>query len=163
MLDFGLAKVAEAPTDAAALSHSPTVVTHAGGGMILGTPAYLSPEQARGKVVDKRTDIWSFGCMLYEMLAGQQAFSGETVSDVVSAILTRDPIWHSLPSIPQKLRELLLRCLQKDATRRLRDIGDARLTVEELIAPQIDRLGQEERAAEKRSPVQRDAVSRCEG
>jgi Tol biopolymer transport system component len=95
--------------------------------MILGTVAYMSPEQARGLPVDKRTDIWAFGCVLYEMLTGRQAFAGEGVSDTVAAVLTREPDWSALPpSIPPHLRRLLQRCLQKDPRQRLRDIGDAR-------------------------------------
>ena len=112
--------------------------------MILGTAAYMSPEQARGKAVDRRTDIWSFGCVLYECLTGRQAFAGETVSDMIARILQREPDWSALPAAtPPRLRELLARCLEKDAKRRLRDIGDARIELEEMmgIAPASSRLG----------------------
>jgi serine/threonine protein kinase len=95
--------------------------------VILGTAAYMSPEQARGKPVDKRTDIWAFGCVLFEMLTGQRAFAGETVSDTIGAILHRDPDWNALPALlAPRVGELLKRCLEKDARLRLRDIGDAR-------------------------------------
>lgn len=106
-------------------------------GVILGTVAYMSPEQARGKPVDKRTDIWSFGCVAYELLTGRSAFAGETTSDTIAAILERDPDWQALPiSTPPKVRDLLGRCLQKDAHRRLRDMGDARIEMEDaLTAP----------------------------
>ncbi len=86
----------------------------------------MSPEQARGRPLDKRSDIWAFGCVLYEALSGRQAFSGETVSDTIAAILGREPDWEALPrAIPAKVRDLLRRCMQKDASRRLHDIADA--------------------------------------
>jgi len=133
VLDFGLAKsgVGEADGSNPNLSASPTL-THAAtqAGVILGTAAYMSPEQARGRVVDKRTDIWSFGCVLYECLAGRQAFEGETVSDLVARILQTEPDWNALPAAtPAHVRALLARCLQKDARVRLRDIGDARIAL----------------------------------
>ena len=147
VLDFGLAKgrVAEGPfansptgptSSSPTLLHSPTIQTPATmPGVILGTAAYLSPEQARGKVVDRRTDIWSFGCVLYECLTGKLAFDGETVSDTIAKILERDIDWSALPpATPAALRALLARCLEKDPRRRLRDIGDARLALEELKA-----------------------------
>ena len=147
VLDFGLAKgkVAEgtsagSPANVAenspTLLHSPTIQTPATmPGVILGTAAYLSPEQARGKAVDRRTDIWSFGCLLYECLTGRLAFEGETVSDTIAKILERDRSFDALPpSTPAALRALISRCLEKDPRRRLRDIGDARLTLEELKA-----------------------------
>ena len=100
--------------------------------MILGTAAYMSPEQARGKAVDKRTDIWAFGCVLYEMLTGRRAFAGETVSDTIAAILEREPDWSALSgTTPANIRRLLARCLTKDPKRRLRDIGDARIEIDE--------------------------------
>jgi eukaryotic-like serine/threonine-protein kinase len=133
VLDFGLAKAFaadRAPTD---LSHSPTVTS--GGtqhGVVLGTAAYMSPEQARGKPVDKRSDIWAWGCVLYEMLSGRKAFEGDTVSDVMVSVLTREPDWNALPGgLSGRLRELLRRCLRKDPDRRLHDIADARLEIEE--------------------------------
>ncbi len=100
----------------------------------MGTPVYMSPEQARGKTVDKRTDIWAYGCCLYEALTGDLPFQGETVSDTLAKVLERDPDWNRLPpDIPPQVRVLLRKCLQKDPTRRLRDIGDARIDVLDLI------------------------------
>jgi serine/threonine protein kinase len=141
VLDFGLAK-AVMGDDASNpdLSHSPTIsVRGTREGMILGTAAYMSPEQARGQPVDKRTDIWAFGCVVYEMLAGRVAFPGATVSDTIAAILEREPDWSGLPSAtPKSIRQLLRRCLEKDARQRLRDIGEARI---ELLRD-INVLGQ---------------------
>src|SRR5688572_26428967 len=121
---------------------SPTITTPAmtAAGIILGTAAYMSPEQARGKPVDKRADIWAFGCVLFEMLSGRMAFGGETVSDTIAAILERDPDWTTLPAgTPRTVRRLLQRCLDKDPKQRLRDIGDARVEVEQIIrAPNED-------------------------
>ena len=122
--------IAQSPT----LAHSPTYHSPATmPGVILGTAAYLSPEQARGKPVDRRTDIWSFGCVLYECLTGRLGFDGETVSDTIAKILERDVDWSRLPAnTPEPVRALLHRCLEKDAKKRLRDIGDARLALEEV-------------------------------
>ena len=134
VLDFGLAKTADvaAPSE---LSQSPTVTidgTH--DGVILGTTGYMSPEQARGRPVDKRTDIWAFGCVLYQMLAGRMAFAGETISDTLAAILEREPKWQALPpELPASVARLLHRCLEKDLTRRLRDIGDARIEIADAL------------------------------
>ena len=106
-------------------------------GVILGTPAYMSPEQARGKPLDRRTDIWSFGCVLFELLTGKRAFGGATVQDISAAILTRDPDWTALPpSTPPQIRRLLRRCLEKDPQRRLQHMGDARLEIDECLASQ---------------------------
>jgi Tol biopolymer transport system component len=140
VLDFGLAKggAAGASSDPS-VSASPTM-TYAGtqAGVILGTAAYMSPEQARGKSVDRRTDIWSFGCVLFECLTGRQVFAGETVSDIVARILQTEPEWTALPSgTPERLRALLRRCLEKDAKRRLRDIGEARIEIEDLLAARV--------------------------
>jgi serine/threonine-protein kinase len=136
VLDFGLAKALD---PAGGLSTSGTMATaslHATeAGMILGTPAYMSPEQARGKPVDKRVDIWAFGCVLVEMLSGRALFARETASDSLAAILERDPDWSALPgNTPLAVRRLLERCLKKDPQRRLRDIGEARLEIEEVMA-----------------------------
>src|SRR5207302_10602952 len=124
VLDLGLAKSRE-PLSAsrAGLSVSPTQVLHAtGAGVILGTAAYMSPEQARGQSVDRRTDVWAFGCVLFECLSGHAAFAGETVSDLIARILEREPDWSALPpAIPSRLRELLRRCLQKPLAERPRD------------------------------------------
>jgi hypothetical protein len=140
VLDFGLAK-ATAEASGPDLTQSPTVTSGSTrDGVILGTASYMSPEQARGRPVDKRTDIWAFGCVLYEMLTGRGAFGGETVSDTLAAILGREPDAQALPSAtPPKVRDLLLRCLQKDPQRRLRDIGDARLDIDEVSAAPLSR------------------------
>ncbi len=137
VLDFGLAKAAESEAAEASLANSPTIselATRAG--VLLGTAAYMSPEQARGKPVDKRTDVWAFGCLLFELLAGQRPFGGETVSDSLAGILAREPDWNALPAAtPPGIQRLLRRCLQKDAQRRLHDLADARLEIEEALAP----------------------------
>ena len=139
LLDFGLAKAAElqsSSTDAEVTS--PWNADGAGTsceGQVLGTPAYMSPEQARGKPVDKRTDIWAFGCCLYESLTGHRPFHGETGSDTLAKILTAEPGWERLPKrTPSRLRELLARCLAKDLKSRLRDIGDARLELGQIAS-----------------------------
>ena len=136
VLDFGLAKAASGETSSPDLSHSPTV-TGAGtrAGVILGTAAYMSPEQARGKFVDKRADIWAFGCVLFEMLTGRALFARDTLTDTLAAVVQSDPDWQALAATtPARIRDLLRRCLQKDPQRRLRDIGDARLDIEDAIA-----------------------------
>src|SRR5215470_13526940 len=136
LLDFGLAKALESDVTGSDISSSPTIsrlATQAG--IILGTAAYMSPEQAKGKAIDRRTDIWAFGCVLYEMLTGKPAFGGETVSDTIGKILEREPAWSALPpATPASVRRLLHRCLQKDVKRRQRDIGDARLEIEDDIS-----------------------------
>jgi Tol biopolymer transport system component len=138
VLDFGLAKGGGTAAKGADVSQSvsPTMTYAAtSAGMILGTAAYMSPEQARGKVVDRRTDIWSFGCVLYECLAGRKLYDGETVSDLVAKILEREPDWKALPvATSQRVRDLLARCLRKDPRERLRDIGDARLELADALA-----------------------------
>ena len=140
VLDFGLAKLSDAsgPSSSAGMSLLPTVASPVmtQTGVIVGTVAYMSPEQARGKAVDERTDIWAFGCVLFEMLTGSRPFdAGDSTSDAIAAILTREPAWDALPSgTPPGLRRLLRRCLQKDYARRLRDAGDARLEIDEAIA-----------------------------
>jgi serine/threonine-protein kinase len=127
VLDFGLAKAAEEPVDADS-SNSPTLtISPTRAGTILGTASYMSPEQARGAVVDKRADIWAFGCVLYEMLLGKRAFHGETTSDILAAVLKEEP---DLSRIPTRVQPLLRRCLVKDPKHRLRDIGDAMPLVE---------------------------------
>jgi Tol biopolymer transport system component/predicted Ser/Thr protein kinase len=133
LLDFGLAKASES-TAPPANTLSPTLsmqMTQAG--MILGTAAYMSPEQARGKAVDRRTDIWAFGVVLYEMLTGKSLFaSGETVTDVIAAVVTREPDWSALPAAtPPHIRKLLQRCLRKDVKTRLQAIGEARVAIDE--------------------------------
>ncbi|MGH9968231.1 MAG: protein kinase domain-containing protein [Pyrinomonadaceae bacterium] len=135
VLDFGLAKVFEVEAQVTDLSHSPTLVKGTQAGVILGTAAYMSPEQAKGKVVDRRADIWAFGCVLFEMLSGNQTFSGETLTDTLAAVVRAEPEWETLPqSTPDSIRRLLHRCLTKDPKLRLRDIGEARIAVSE---PQV--------------------------
>jgi Tol biopolymer transport system component len=140
VLDFGLAKATVSDTSARAVDASPSMsptLTSAGtvAGMILGTASYMSPEQARGKPVDKRADIWAFGCVLYEMLTGRRAFAGSDVPDTLASVLRSEPDWQALPQeTPYPLRVLLHRCLAKSPDRRLRDIADARLEVEDAIA-----------------------------
>lgn len=135
VLDFGLAKAMTDEQSATSMANSPTItVQHTRPGVVLGTAAYMSPEQARGKPVDKRTDIWSFGCVLYECLTGQRPFQGETTSDIIAQILEREPDWTELPaSIPPSVRRLLQRSLVKDRRKRLRDAGDAALELEEVL------------------------------
>jgi serine/threonine-protein kinase len=139
VLDFGLAKALEKATgggDGRDPGMSPTITSLGTvAGVILGTAAYMSPEQARGKPVDKRADIWAFGCVLFELLTGTRPFDGETISDTLAAVLARDADWSLLPAgKPEKVRDLLQRCLEKDPKRRLRDIGDARLELDEALA-----------------------------
>ena len=131
ILDFGLAKAFEDETPVTDISQSPTLtqaMTQAG--VILGTAAYMSPEQARGKSVDKRADIWAFGCLLYECLAGQRAFGGETITDVLAAIIHKEPNWEALPEkTVWRVRDLLRRCLQKDPHDRVHEIADVRIEI----------------------------------
>jgi serine/threonine-protein kinase len=135
VLDFGLAKAMQPEEPVADSSQSPTLTKDTALGAIMGTAAYMSPEQARGKAVDKRTDVWAFGCCLYESITGKEAFKGETVSDTIGAILRAEPEWNLLPdSTPSSCRRLLDRCLRKDAATRLQDIGDARLEIDEAKA-----------------------------
>jgi Tol biopolymer transport system component len=141
VLDFGLAKAFAGGESGSDPSNSPTL-SAAGTmlGVILGTAAYMSPEQARGKAVDKRTDVWAFGCVLYELLTGQQAFHGDTVTEILAAVLRGEPDWPALPpAIPTNVRALLRHCLQKDKTLRLRDAGDASIEIQEALA--VPRIG----------------------
>lgn len=127
VLDFGLAKAAPSADEK-------TTVDATRDGIILGTAPYMSPEQARGQAVDKRTDIWALGCVLYEMLSGARAFAGDGVTETLSRVLTRDPDWHLLPSgCPPAIRTLLRRCLAKDRKQRLTDAADVRLELEEAV------------------------------
>jgi serine/threonine-protein kinase len=128
VLDFGLAKA----VGGEAADQQSTVTEP---GRVIGTPAYMSPEQARGKPTDKRSDIWSFGCVLYEMLTAKVPFKGETISDTLAGILEREPDWQVLPdSTPANIRSLLRHCLEKDPRRRLRDIGDAGIEITETLS-----------------------------
>ena len=141
VLDFGLAKALDRAGESGGpelsdLSASPTLTSPAMtlAGVVLGTAAYMAPEQARGKAVDKRADVWAFGCVLYEMLASRRAFDGEEVSDTLAAVLRAEPDWSALPaSTPPSIRRLLKRALQKDAKLRLRDIADARIELDDAI------------------------------
>ena len=142
VLDFGLAKAMDpdpSSSAAAALADSPTITNAAAmtaAGIILGTAAYMSPEQARGKVVDKRTDLWAFGCVLYEMLTGLRPFGGDDVTDTIAAVVRADPDWSRLPAnTPAAIRRLLRRCLEKERVRRLADAADARLELDEALHP----------------------------
>jgi Tol biopolymer transport system component/tRNA A-37 threonylcarbamoyl transferase component Bud32 len=132
LLDFGVAKATvAASTDGEREQRAETSAA----GLIVGTAAYMSPEQARGQAVDQRSDIWAFGCVLYEMLTGRQAYRGNTAPDVFAAVLTREPDWSALPaSTPAPIRLLLRRCLEKIAARRVREIADARLEIEQALA-----------------------------
>jgi hypothetical protein len=140
VLDFGLAKdLAPSGSD---VSKSPTLTAGTQVGVVLGTAAYMAPEQARGKSVDRRADVWAFGCVLYECLTGKQAFGGETISDSIAAILGREPDWEALPGgTPAAIRRLLRRCLEKNPAQRLRDVGDARLEIEDALAPAAAEVG----------------------
>jgi eukaryotic-like serine/threonine-protein kinase len=134
ILDFGLAKALSDQTQSVDSSQSPTITeAMTQPGIILGTAAYMSPEQAKGKAVDKRADIWAFGCILYECLTGKRVFAGETITETLAAILTGEPDWQALPSTtPPNIRFVLRRCLEKDIRRRFRDAADVRIEIEEV-------------------------------
>ncbi len=141
VLDFGLAKAIDplsSSAAAAALANSPTITTPAaltGAGVILGTAAYMSPEQAKGRAADRRSDIWAFGVVLFEMLTGRRAIQSENVPEALASILTREPDWSTLPAdTPPLIRRLLRRCLEKDRKRRLADIADARLEIDDALS-----------------------------
>jgi serine/threonine-protein kinase len=136
ILDFGLAKALEGDPSSIDIATSPTISRMATmQGVLLGTAAYMSPEQAKAKPVDRRTDIWAFGCVLYEMLTGKMAFSGETVTDTLAAVVMKDPDWSQLPpKTPMRVRVLLQRCLQRDVRQRLQAMGDARISLEEVLS-----------------------------
>jgi serine/threonine protein kinase/Tol biopolymer transport system component len=139
VLDFGLAKAFTGDGANDDPSNSPTLSAAATmQGTILGTAAYMSPEQARGKSVDKRTDIWAFGCVVYELLTGKQAFHGESTTEILAAVLRGEPDWQALPeTTPLSIRVLLRRCLQKEMNKRARDAGDARIEIEEALATPV--------------------------
>jgi Tol biopolymer transport system component len=137
VLDFGLAKAMDPVGSAPNMSQSPTITTPAmtQAGMILGTAAYMSPEQAKGRPGDKRSDVWAFGCVLYEMLTGKRAFEGDDVSDTLAAVLRGEPDWDALPATtPAPIGKLLRGCLQKDRRERVPDIAVARLEIKEGLA-----------------------------
>ena len=132
VLDFGLAKTMTVGLDGDLTQRPSASLGRTAEGRILGTPAYMSPEQARGQAVDKRTDIWAFGCVLFEMLAGQRPFGGDTMSDTFVSILEREPDWSALPAgTPASIRTLLDRCLRKDPRKRLHDIADAFIDIDD--------------------------------
>jgi Tol biopolymer transport system component len=159
VLDFGLAKALErrwqTGIDATA---SPTITSPAmttGVGMLLGTAAYMSPEQAKGRDADKRSDLWSFGCVLYEMLTGRRAFRGDDVADTLAFVLSREPDWAALPATtPAPILKLLRRCLEKDRRRRLADIADARLDLEDASSP-LTRLSEAQSGLDADAPMPR--------
>ena len=140
ILDFGLAKALEPELSAAELANSPTIsrlATQAG--VLLGTAAYMSPEQAKAKPVDRRADNWAFGCVLYEMLTGKMAFHGESVTDTLAAVIKNEPDWSHLPAAtPMRVRVLLQRCLQKDVRQRLQAMGDARISLDEVLSGALE-------------------------
>ena len=135
VLDFGLAKALDSTSASSpSVTTSPTLSLQATqAGMILGTAAYMAPEQARGRVADRRADIWAFGCVLYEMVTGVRAFKSDDVTDTIVAVVSKEPDWQKLPATAAAVRPLLARCLKKDPKQRLQAIGDARILVEELI------------------------------
>ena len=146
VLDFGLAKPAGHGPGANSTADSVLTTEE---GRLLGTPTYMAPEQARGRPIDRRVDVWAFGCVLYECLARRRAFNGESLGDVLAAVLQKEPVWSALPaSTPRSVRELLVRCLRKDPRLRLRDIGDARIALEEAVEGKIGST--EERGANPR-------------
>jgi serine/threonine protein kinase len=138
VLDFGLAKVTGAEDAAVDLSELPAAAANTRENALVGTVGYMSPEQVRGRPLDKRTDIWSFGCVVYEMLTGQQPFEGPTVSDALAAVLNREPNWQLVPEV---VRPVLKRCLEKDSSRRPRDIAD--------IPPSISTTSSDLRSGER--------------
>ena len=139
VLDFGLAKAigSDGGSSPTGMTNSPTITSPVGItgiGVLLGTAAYMAPEQAKGRAADKRSDVWAFGCVLYEMLTGARAFAGDDVSDTLAAVLRGEPDWRSLPTeTPASIRRLLRRCLEKDRKRRLSDVADARLEIEDAL------------------------------
>ena len=160
ILDFGLAKALEDEFSAGDMSTSPTL-SHAAtqAGMLLGTAAYMSPEQARGKKVDRRADIWSFGAVLYEMLTGKPAFAGETISDTLAAVIRAEPEWDDLSgTVPRSIARLLRRCLTKDPNQRLRDIGEARIVIEGAISGTLEETSTTPPAMMERQPIWRRAL-----
>src|SRR3984893_5916885 len=140
VLDFGLAKAFAGDATNEDISNSPTLSMGATmQGVILGTAAYMSPEQARGKACDKRTDIWAFGCVLYELLTGKQAFHGEDITEILAAVVRAEPEWQALPAnISPSIRVLLQRCLRKNRLQRLADAGSVRIEIEDALAAPKD-------------------------
>ena len=135
VLDFGLAKAFAGEQDEVAASNSPTLSMAATQqGMILGTAAYMSPEQAKGRTVDKRADVWAFGCVLYEMLTGRQSFGASDVTESLAAVIRAEPKWNTLPAnLHPRLREVVERCLEKQVAKRFQDIGDVKVDIEKVL------------------------------
>ena len=152
VLDFGLAKAFAGEKEEVNLSNSPTLSDAATQqGVILGTAAYMSPEQARGKTVDKKADVWAFGCVLFEMLTGRAAFSGRDVTEILAAVIRAEPEWTNLPSnLHWRLRELIGRCLEKDAKNRYSGISDARVDIQKVLADPIGMFAQPGGTVERR-------------
>jgi len=154
ILDFGLAKEVERTSGSVDVTNSPTITSPAlmtGVGMILGTAAYMSPEQAKGRGADKRSDVWAFGCVCYEMLTGHRAFDGEDVSETLAAVLRAEPDWNLLPAtVPDHIRQLLRRCCEKDRGKRVADLGVARFLIEESFS-----AGSLEHQTSRRTPWNR--------
>jgi serine/threonine-protein kinase len=166
VLDFGLAKALDPASGSDTLSAS-TMTSPAMtlAGVILGTAAYMAPEQAKGRAVDKRADIWAFGCVLFEMLAGRRPFGGEDLTDIITAIMRDAPAWTSLPrDTPSRVRDLLARCLEKDPRKRLRDIGEARVALEGDLTAAVPSSSNDKSAARpRRWPVAAVALSAAAG
>src|ERR1700682_905452 len=155
VLDFGLAKAFDVDAEQDLPSAATLISMGTEDGRILGTPTTRSPKQARGKPVDKRTDIWAFGCVFYELLSGRRAFQADTVSDTLARVLEREPDWNALPpATPAKVRDLLQRCLEKDVNLRLRDIGDGRIELLDTISTKT----RQDRAPEERFKLTRRAA-----
>ena len=155
ILDFGLAKAWAPQPTGGDFTQSPTLTAQmTGQGVLLGTATYMSPEQVRGQEADKRADIWAFGCVLYEMLTGRRMFAGDTVSDILAAVLRADPEWDELPATtPRAIRRLLHRCLARDPDRRLHDMADARIEIEDALAGEEEPSRSEVVAAPAPQPV----------
>jgi eukaryotic-like serine/threonine-protein kinase len=156
VLDFGLAKAMSEEMSEADMSNSPTLsIAATRQGVILGTAAYMSPEQAKGKQVDRRADVWAFGCVLFEMLTGKQAFGGGDITEVFAALVMKEPNFDLLPlGTPASIRNLLRRCLEKDVRGRLQHMGEARIAIERASAPALEAVGPERAAL----PIQRSFI-----
>ena len=158
VLDFGLAKATQQSVATNDLTGAPTLTTTSAGA-ILGTPAYMPPEQAKGEPVDRRADIWAFGVVLFEMLSGRRLYPQASTTETLAAVIRDEPRWEELPSnTPPAIRKLLGRCLEKDAKRRLRDIGEARIAIEDCLAGKADAAGPERAPKRRLSGVAMAAV-----
>src|SRR5262249_3726605 len=151
VLDFGLAKVWESGPDNRNISNSPTLMSGSLPGTILGTAAYMSPEQTKGQETDRTSDVWAFGCVLYEMLTGRAVFEGDTLAEVIAGVMKGDPVWARLPKVtPFPIRRLLRRCLQKDRRQRLRCMGDAMPEIVDVQSGSAMELDTESLSARRR-------------